>query len=471
MKKFFVLMMAAVAVLASCQKENAVNVPEDDVVEATPITFNLTANHSDDTKAVKTGWEAGDAIFVFFSNVAAPKHLKMTFDGSSWTSTEYDGATATPGALGLKNGDTGTMRAVFLPFGSNATVSANGSNFEFNKIYYTYYLTGTLEYSVANNQVSGAFSMAIPEDKHYVQFFVEDASATDEAYKLCCDSVIPTGISSISASGTITTTTTYEDMFGYAYGNGSARGYLFSGVLKDGHLQWNAAGIQGYYFAKTKVDDNTRQDYFIKRKQNEESGNWEPELTNYCAIKLPANDNVFLSPNGNPNHGKWVPVGSGITVKIGKFNNDGTIVHSNDWQTCNYGSSTPEDAGTQMTYTDAFAHGSLPTKNQYEGLLTDASWSFVTVHGVPGRVAQFNTSTSETPFGFILLPAVAGTAGYFYYWTHNIDESSKEIDDPDDPDNKYHYTKAYHLNGGPYAMGTVASIGQENEYSVRYLGN
>lgn len=132
MKKYLVLILAAVAALVSCGKE--ILVPETDVpeninetVQATSITFNLSANHPDATKAVKSGWESGDAIFVFFSGATAPKHLKMTFDGTSWTSAEYDGTTLTPDALGLQNGDTGTMRAVFLPFVSGKTLSSHNA--------------------------------------------------------------------------------------------------------------------------------------------------------------------------------------------------------------------------------------------------------------------------------------------------------------------------------------------------------
>ena len=175
MKKYLILFAAAMAAMVSCGKE--VIEPEIGVGEVAPISFDLTANHPDMTKAAKATWQAGDAIFVFFTGAAAPRHLKMTYDGSAWTSAEYDGATQTAGALGLKNGDTGTMRAVYLPFGSTATVSASGTSFTFSKTYYAYYLTATLAYTVADNEVSGAFDMTIPDD--YVQFFVEDAAATD----------------------------------------------------------------------------------------------------------------------------------------------------------------------------------------------------------------------------------------------------------------------------------------------------
>ena len=207
-------------------------IPEDETLQSAPITFSLTANHPGATKAVKSDWEAGDAIFVFFDKAAAPKHLKMTYSGSAWTSAEFNGTTETAGALGLKNGDTGRMRAVFLPFGSNAKVSADGTDFVFDATYYAYYLTATLNYEVTDGKVSGAFEMSIPDG--YVQFFIEDTNASDGAYTLGTDAVIPVGVASIAADGTITETagkTCADDMPGYAYSGG----YLFSGKLNSAY--------------------------------------------------------------------------------------------------------------------------------------------------------------------------------------------------------------------------------------------
>ena len=244
MKKYLILILAASAALVSCNKEIPDSEYGNETGQASPVTFNLTASHPDATKAVKGGWEAGDAVFVFFSGAAAPKHLKMTFDGTAWTSAEYNGATQTAGALGLKNGDTGTMRAVFLPFGSGTTVSADGTNFTFSTTYYAYYLTATLSYTVADNEVSGAFNMVIPDD--YVQFFVEDAAATDGGYTLGTDAAIPVGVASIAADGAITETSDKvagNDMTGYAYQDG----YLFSGKLNGSY-----AYSGNYYFARPR---------------------------------------------------------------------------------------------------------------------------------------------------------------------------------------------------------------------------
>ncbi|MBR1509853.1 MAG: hypothetical protein IJ623_04300 [Bacteroidales bacterium] len=386
MKKYLILMLAAAAALVSCGKETLapeVEVPENvnESVQATPITFNLSANHPDATKAVKEDWQDGDAIFVFFTGAAAPKHLKMTFDGSSWTSAEYDGASLTAGALGLKNGDSGTMRAVFLPFGSDATVSASGTSFIFSTTYYAYYLTATLDYTVSDNEVSGAFNMEIPDD--YVQFFIEDAAATDGAYTLGTDAVIPVGVASIAADGTITDTSDKaagNDMIGYAYQDG----YLFSGKLTS----W--AFGSNYYFAKTKTADNTRADYFVNGKT----------LASHSAVKLPANSSVI---NLAGTSGKWVPVGSGLKVNMGNVNVDEYMAESlGKWQTCNEGATKPEQVGTLYTFDQATALDGvyIASKYTFDRMLAQLSWTWLSVNGKQGVVVKAKDTN-----GFIFLPA------------------------------------------------------------------
>lgn len=389
MKKYLILLLVAAA-LVSCGK--GILEPEngDETVQSTPVTFNLTANHPDATKAVKGGWEAGDAIFVFFTGAAAPRHLKMTYDGSSWTSVEFNGAVRTSGALGLKNDDTGTMRAVFLPFGSGATVSASGKSFTFGTKYYAYYLTATLPYTVTDNEVSGAFNMEIPDG--YVQFFIEDADATDGAYTLGCDAVIPTGVASVASDGTVketTNKTASDDMPGYAYSGG----YLFSGRLNGSY-----AYSGNYYFAKTKASDNSRADYFVGGKT----------LASHSAVKLPANDDIYAVESGVPNDGKWVPVGRDITVELYKSDLTTSL---GKWHTCNCGGSVPESLGTLYSFEDANALDvKLPTKEQFEIIDNSGNCSYVwmVVHGLEGAVFKADR-------GFLFLPSQ--NSGIGHYWS------------------------------------------------------
>ena len=262
MKKCLMLILTALAVLVSCVEEPIL--PDVEPEKEARIVFKLTANHLAETKAVKTGWESGDAIFVFFSGAAAPKHLKMVYNGSSWVCTEYDGATQAVGALGLENGNTGMMRAVFLPFGNGLTVSNSGSSFTFSEQQCSYYLTATLAYSVSENTVSGAFDMRIPDG--YVQFFVDnDAAAASDVIELREPHLTPQGIASIAAGGAITHTSIAHGapLKGYVYdkaekATGEHKGYLFSGILAEGargkatdyNFTLVSGGWEGSYYSK-----------------------------------------------------------------------------------------------------------------------------------------------------------------------------------------------------------------------------
>ena len=229
-KTLFLTVCAALFALASCEKQ-PLGAP--DTPDCNPITFNLSATHpggAGTKAAVKADWEEGDAIFVFFSGADAPKYLKMTYTGGSWVNKEYDGATQTDGALGLSDGDNGTMRAVFLPFSSAATVVKDGSdNFQFSTGACCYYLTDTQSYAVSGGVITGTFSMALPDG--FMLFYYEDASAADDMAALSVSGFIPTTVGSIApATLAITETQLAEGsvMPGYAYGGG----YLFGGVCK-----------------------------------------------------------------------------------------------------------------------------------------------------------------------------------------------------------------------------------------------
>lgn len=405
MKTKTIFFLSALLALVACSNWEDTIMSEPTVTDgmAQTITFNLTASHPDDaaqTRAVKQTWESGDAIFVFFTGVAAPKHLKMTYDGSVWTSAEYNGATLTPGALGLNNGDTGTMRAIYLPFGSAATVSASGTSFTFSTTYYTYYATATLDYTVTNNEVSGAFNMTIPDD--YVQFFIADSNPVDGLYTLGTDAVIPTGVASIAVDGTITETsdkTAADDMTGYAYSGG----YLFSGKLTTWDFDTN------YYFAKTKTDDNTRADYLVTGQT----------LTSHSAINLPAN-----------NDRKWQPVGKDITVHLaGKYRR--AYIDLGDWYTCNLNQSLPEAPGNALNHEGANDISDiLPTYDEMNVLLPRRlantyvpTWFEMTIHGQYGHVC------TTTEGGFLFFPQGAGTEGYWVGQNDMVNFGNKNITD------------------------------------------
>lgn len=408
MKKNIAILLSLVLTMAACNSNDDNFTTEPTTTEAPQqITFRLTASHPDDnataqTRAVKQTWEAGDAIFVFFTGAAAPRHLKMTYDGSAWTSAEYDGATQTAGALGLKNGDTGTMRAVYLPFGSDATVTADGTSFKFNTVSRSYYATATLAYTVADNTVSGAFDMTIPTN--YVQFFVEEAAATSGSYSLATDAVKPCYATGVAADGTVIEYqgSAGEAMAGYAYGGG----YLFSGKLNTDYAYGGS-----YYFAKTKTADGSRADYFVTGKM----------LASHSAVKLPANSSVINSAGTS---GKWIPVGSGLTVNMGNVTVDEMVSESlRNWQTCNQGATKPEEVGTLYTFNEATALDgvNIASKYTFDRMLAQLSWTWLSVNGKQGVVVKAKTTS-----GFIFLPETTTSIMHScYYWTSTADGDNK----------------------------------------------
>lgn len=370
--------MALSFFILSCAKEEPFRV---DVTSGT-VKFELSADHPAATKAVKSGWEKGDVIFVFFNNVPAPKHLKMTYDGESWSMAEMDGSAPTPDCLGLNEGDSGSMRAIFLPFGSDATVSSSGDRFQFSTTYYSYYLTSVLEYTVADYKVSGAFKMEIPED--YVQFFMEGSYPKDGDYTLGTDAVVPVGVEFIEPDGTIVETSNKmpgDDMVGYAYDEG----YIFSGKL----AYWPDKRDY-FYFAKTDVNRHkhnyTRSDYFVEVKT----------LASHNAIKLPSDYSE-----------KWQGVGPGIRVRM--KTDDGEDLGL--WFTCNYNQELPESLGERYDFAGANAlEVAIPSADQMDALVKKCTWHWMSVHGVTGMVVKSAT-------GFMFLPTDNQTGSEGHYWT------------------------------------------------------
>lgn len=307
MKKLIIFAVAATFAMVSCNKEKVE--PNQEPIQ---ITFNLTANHPDEadaTKAVKTAWEDNDVIFVFFSGATAPMYLEMKRVSGSWTFTSKNG-------LVLKNGSTGTMRAVYLPFGSDVDVAASSTSYTFSRTDYTYYLTATLEYTVVDGVVSGTFNMSWPDG--FVQFSMPITDGTntffregDGQYTLSDSHITPTGIASIAADGTITETSDKSagnPMVGYYYGTGNARCILFSGVLAGGvrgaETDYNFTFVNNMGTGYT-YDDVT---YYLSGKKN-----LYTDATNNRALLFP----VISSPRWTVEEPGYVTVGG---VKWAKWN-------------------------------------------------------------------------------------------------------------------------------------------------------
>lgn len=227
-----VIILSAVLALVACNK-NDIEQPS-----AIKYTYDITITRSDDSKAVKTSWESGDVVYVFFSNVEAPKYLKFTYDGSAWERTQYNGGSE--GSFSYPGN--GTMTAIYLPYGNDAVVSADGTSFTFDKSFTSYFLKAEkASFTVSGSVVSGKLNMEAPEG--FVQFAMPLSGTVNETattffrttstytYTLSDSHIKPVSFASVSSDGTITTTVgNFGDAItGYVYGDD----IIFSGVLNS----------------------------------------------------------------------------------------------------------------------------------------------------------------------------------------------------------------------------------------------
>lgn len=88
MKKIYSLLFAAAVLIAaaSCTK-NEINPTEND---NSPVKVNINvASFGPDSKALKSGWEAGDKIHVYLEDASTyVPDFDLTYDGTKWTASE-----------------------------------------------------------------------------------------------------------------------------------------------------------------------------------------------------------------------------------------------------------------------------------------------------------------------------------------------------------------------------------------------
>ena len=395
MKKAFIFLCMTFALVA-CNIENPVE-DKPGTVDISQLSFQLTINNADDTKAVKSGWESGDQVFVFFNDLTTA-YVSYTYGTSGWEAPVVNGT----GALATS----GKLTAVYLPF-KNASDTPNYiyDAWRFSNTFFTYYMVAeNVSYTVNTdvNTLSATMNMVNPEG--FVQFFIPDESASDGAYTLATDAVIPTRFYSIASDGTITENTKDpgDPMEGYAYEGG----YVFTGKLNPGyHYEYDRIDptvpmyvefAGNYYFIKTKTADGSREDYFSNAVT----------LESHMAAKLPANGSE-----------KWIAVGPDQYVDLGDT--------GFKWATCNYGCLVPEGVYESDDHTFDYVSTiiELPSKIQMENLYKNNTVKPCMIHGQPGLVIK-NATTN----GFVFLPMIR--ANNCNYWTSDQLWIAQSIFDP-----------------------------------------
>ena len=169
-----------------------------------PIAVNLTIDRTEafedvDTRAsVKTNWAEGDVVFVFFYGIAPPKYLEMKFTEGKWVATPMNGLTASD----LSNATEKRMSANYLPYGSYATLQADGDAFLLDQPYNgVFYYAKPTSYTY-DSELHGTLNLKVYEPSAYQYVHYDVSGYTDRhAYALYQDHVKSLTISQLRYGG------------------------------------------------------------------------------------------------------------------------------------------------------------------------------------------------------------------------------------------------------------------------------
>ena len=222
MKRITLLTIVSVALMAlsACNKE--------EVAASKTLKLDLNIIHDSYTKAVKTGWENGDKIYVFFGKPedhTTPAYLTLTFDGSSWTEAWTAGLEAEIAATA-----SGTLHAIYTP-GKLGTISYDPYDKEYDFIgcdHGWYLKCENVSYTVSEGVLAATLNMASPG--RFVQFYLAGEAAKAGKLQFSCDKILKVKVSLIRATGFAQANYDY----GYAIdGVAYKGGLMFSGILKS----------------------------------------------------------------------------------------------------------------------------------------------------------------------------------------------------------------------------------------------
>ena len=202
----------------------------------------------------KTGWEEGDVIFVFLHNFDLPKYLRLEYDGEEWSSAEMDGANESAGCLGLSNGGSGTLTAIYLP-AEDVTISDGADGYVFSRTDIPWYLSATAYYTVEKGRVKVADDLNFELPEGYFQMWIGDDA--DHTAELREPRLTPHCIASVSIDGSVNCVYSASGAPVKGVYDENTSGYFFTGMLDSNVLNHGVAfnftlvrgGWQGRYFS------------------------------------------------------------------------------------------------------------------------------------------------------------------------------------------------------------------------------
>ena len=304
--------------------------------------FSLDAYFPADLLPGRNGWQNGDEIFVLcqvegksFVDNTDVKHLKMTYNGTAWSVAEMQNDTATPGCLGLADGDQVSMRAVYLPYGQDVSVTADGKGgYAFNAQTYDCYLTATLNATVSGGMLSGSFDLALPAGA--MLFSMENDNNYSGSIELREPHLMPLGLTGFTA-----------DL-------GAVSADPVHGAPVQGH---STSPVYAFYATLDADLDNVWADYhFTQLRGAWDSGSYYGYDKHLCLYG--ASSRVLSLPALGSSDWKsltYKPIDLGCEIDDPVRGGKKRVY----WATCNVGATAPEEFG------DSFAWGETTKKAEY----------------------------------------------------------------------------------------------------------
>lgn len=183
MKKI-VFALTAILAVAACNKSTSISDIESEQTYK-HLEIDITVN-SADTKAVKTAWETGDQVLIFFDKEIAstPRYLVMEYNGTTWVPNFNEG-TLEAELLGKASG---TLSAVYTPFARSWEVNKiNDTKYQVypkdatdHVIYYYYLKDSNRAYTVSAGKLTATISLSTDDD--LIHFFIPETVGESEQY-------------------------------------------------------------------------------------------------------------------------------------------------------------------------------------------------------------------------------------------------------------------------------------------------
>ena len=201
---------------------------------------------------------------MFLHNFDLPKYLRLEYDGEEWSSAEMDGANESAGCLGLSNGGSGTLTAIYLP-AEDVTISDGADGYVFSRTDIPWYLSATAYYTVEKGRVKVADDLNFELPEGYFQMWIGDDA--DHTAELREPRLTPHCIASVSINGSVNCVYSASGAPVKGVYDENTSGYFFTGMLDSNVLYHGVAfnftlvrgGWQGRYFSyvlATYVENN-----------------------------------------------------------------------------------------------------------------------------------------------------------------------------------------------------------------------